>query len=172
MYRMPLSPRTSFQLFDASTGEPHLHCSGSLADRHYLSRLERDPRELHLRTAIAVHLPRFTLMACGAAAILFGFVVLGKAEGPASTSSAGRITAECAERDLQAIAFIEQRGEAADLPSATLAELGFKHLQARVDCAAGQEASALAIYDDILSTVRTAERPAGAARTDAKEKPL
>src|SRR3954469_2347884 len=117
MYRMPLSPRTSFQLFDASTGEPHLHCSGSLADRHYLSRLERDPRDLHLRTAIAIHLPRLTLIACGAAAMLFGFVVWGRAEGPGSISSAGRFTAVCAGRDLKVTAFIEQRGSAGGLPA-------------------------------------------------------
>jgi hypothetical protein len=158
MYRMLLSPHTSFQFGDVSTGEPHLYCSGSLADRRYLSRLERDPQKLHLRTAIAVHLPRLILMACGSAAILFGFVVLGKAEGPASTSSAGRITAVCAERDLQAITFIEQRGEAGDLPAATLGELGLMHQRARLNCVAGQETKALAIYDGILSAVRTAER--------------
>lgn len=87
MHRRPLSPGTSFQLFGVSTGEPHLYCSDSLTDRRYLSQLERDPRELHLRTMIAVHLPRLTLMACGAAAILFGFVVW-EAEGRTSTALA------------------------------------------------------------------------------------
>ena len=77
MRRILLSPHTSFQFGDISTGEPHLYCSGSLTDRRYLARQERDPRDLHLRAAIAVHLPRLTLMACGAAAIFFGFVVLG-----------------------------------------------------------------------------------------------
>jgi hypothetical protein len=56
-------------------------------DRRYLSRLERDPRALHLRTAIAVHLPRLTLMACGAAVMLVGFVVLARADGPTSIAS-------------------------------------------------------------------------------------
>ena len=158
MHRILLSPHTSYQFGDVSTGEPHLYCLESLTDRRYLSRLERDPRELHLRTAIAVHLPRLTLMACGAAAILFGFVILGKAEGPASTNSAGRITAECAERDLQAITFIEQRGEAGDLPATTLGELGLMHMRARRSCTAGQETSALAIYDDILGAVRAAKQ--------------
>src|SRR5258708_22218982 len=40
-----------------------------------------------------------------------------------TTASAGQaqtISAACAARDLQAITFIEQRGEAGDLPSATL----------------------------------------------------
>jgi len=78
-----------------------------------------------------------------------------------TTASAGQaqtISAACAERDLQAITFIEQRGEAGDLPSTTLGELGLMHQRARLDCLAGQETRALAIYDDILSAVRTAER--------------
>lgn len=77
------------------------------------------------------------------------------------TSSAGQaqsMSAACAERDLQAVAFIEQRGEAGDLSATTLGELGLMHLQARLDCVAGQETKALAIYHDILSAVRTAER--------------
>ena len=76
----------------------------------------------------------------------------------ASAAQAQTISAACAERDLQAITFIEQRGEAGDLPSATLGELGLMQQRARLDCLAGQETRALAIYDDILSTVRTAER--------------
>ncbi len=78
-----------------------------------------------------------------------------------TTASAGQaqtISAACAERDLQAITFIEQRGEAGDLPSTTLGELGLMQQRARLDCLAGQETKALAIYDDILSAVRTAER--------------
>jgi len=78
-----------------------------------------------------------------------------------TTASAGQaqtISAACAERDLQAITFIEQRGEAGDLPSTTLGELGLMHQRARLDCLARQETKALAIYDDILSAVRTAER--------------
>jgi hypothetical protein len=78
-----------------------------------------------------------------------------------TTASAGQaqtISAACAERDLQAITFIEQRGEAGDLPSTTLGELGLMQQRARLDCLAGQETRALAIYDDILSAVRTAER--------------
>lgn len=78
-----------------------------------------------------------------------------------TTASAGQaqtISAACAERDLQAITFIEQRGEAGDLPSTTLGEFGLMQQRARLDCLAGQETRALAIYDDILSAVRTAER--------------
>ena len=78
-----------------------------------------------------------------------------------TTASAGQaqtISAAYAARDLQAITFIEQRGEAGDLPSTTLGEFGLMQQRARLDCLAGQETRALAIYDDILSTVRTAER--------------
>jgi hypothetical protein len=78
-----------------------------------------------------------------------------------TTASAGQaqtISAACAARDLQAITFIEQRGEAGDLPSTTLGEFGLMQQRARLDCLAGQETKALAIYDDILSAVRTAER--------------
>jgi hypothetical protein len=148
---------TSFHLADASTGEPHLYCSGSLTNRHYLSRLERHARELHLRTAIAVHLPRLTLIACGAAAVLFGLVAAAWAEGPAPAPS-GQISAECAARDLQAITFIEQRGEAGDLPAAELSRLGFMQLEARRSCTAGDGPRAVALYDDILGAVRIAER--------------
>ena len=79
-------------------------------------------------------------------------VVTTASVGQAQTNSAA-----CAERDLQAITFIEQRGEAGDLPSTTLGELGLMQQRARLDCLAGQETRALAIYDDILSAVRTAE---------------
>ena len=147
-----------FPLGDVSTGEAHLYCSGSLADRRYLSHLQRDPQELNLRTALALHLPRLALTICGGAAILFGFVVLAKAEALTPTSSTGRTTAACAERDLQAIAFIEQHGEAGELPSHALGELGLMQLQARRNCTGGTETSALAIYEDILSTVPAAER--------------
>jgi hypothetical protein len=149
------NPPTSFYLGDASTGEPHLYCSGSLTNRHYLSRLERDTREL--RTAIAVHLPRLTLIACGAAAVLFGLVTAARAEGPALTPSR-QILAECAARDLQVITFIEQRGEAGDLPAAELSRLGFMQLAARRSCIAGDESRAVALYDGILGAVRIAER--------------
>jgi hypothetical protein len=147
-----------FQLGDVSTGEPQLYCSGSLTNRQYLSRLERDPQHLRLRTAIAVHLPRRTLIACSAAVVLLGMVAAAKAEGPARIPSAGQATAECAARDLQVVSFIEQRGETGDLPAARLGELGLMQLEARRTCIAGDEPKALAIYDDVLSAGRLAER--------------
>lgn len=47
----------------------------------------------------------------------------------ASVGQAETISAACAERDLQAITFIEQHGEAGDLPAATLGT--------RIDAVAG-----------------------------------
>ena len=75
-----------------------------------------------------------------------------------SAGQAQTMSSACAERDLQAVAFIEQRGEAGDMSAAALGELGLMHLDARLRCAAGEEARAFAIYDDILSAVRTAQR--------------
>ena len=54
---------------------------------------------------------------------------------------AGKFTPACATRDLRAIAFIERHGEAGDIPSAVLAEAGLAHLQARLNCLLGNEAS-------------------------------
>jgi hypothetical protein len=149
---------TSFQLGDVSTGEPHLYCSGWLTDGRYLSRLERESQDVRRRAAIALHLPRLMLMACGVAALLFGLTVSARAEGPTLVPLAGQITAECAARDLQVVSFLEQHGEAGDLSAAALGEFGLMHLEARLSCAAGEEARALAIYDDILGAVRTAQR--------------
>jgi len=75
-----------------------------------------------------------------------------------SAGQAQTMSAACGARDLQAVAFIEQRGEAGDMSAAALGELGLMHLQARLSCIAGEEASALALYDDILSAVSTAQR--------------
>ena len=76
----------------------------------------------------------------------------------ASAAQAQTISAACAERDLQAITFIEQRGEAGDLPATTLGELGLMQLQARLSCVAGEEAKAISIYDAILEMDGTARR--------------
>jgi hypothetical protein len=63
---------------------------------------------------------------------------------------AGKFTPACARYDLRVIAFIEQHGEAGDIPTAVLAEAGRAHLQARLNCLLGNEAIALAMYDRIL----------------------
>lgn len=158
MHQTLPSSSTLFRFGDVSTGEPHLYCAASLADRRSLSRPQSDPRETHLRMAIAVHLPRLTLLACSAAAMLLGFVALASAEGAASTSAAERMTIECAGRDLKVTALIEQHGETGDLPANLLGELGLMQLRARLACLAGDETRALAIYDDVLGAARLAAR--------------
>jgi hypothetical protein len=80
-------------------------------------------------------------------------VVLAGSAGQAQTMSA-----PCAERDLKAIAFIEQHGEAGDLAADLLGQLGLKQLDARLNCIAREETMALAIYDDVLGAARFAER--------------
>ena len=45
---------------------------------------------------------------------------------------------------------IEPQGEPAGLASAVLAEAGLTLLQARLNCLAGDEAGALALYDRVL----------------------
>jgi hypothetical protein len=144
---MPRSS-TSFQLGDVSTGEPHLYCSGSLGDRRYLARLEHDPRELQLRTAIAIHLPRVALISCGAAALFVCLVASARAEAP---RSAAWTTPECAERDLKVTALIEEHGDTSDLPGPALGEIGLAQLDARLTCLSDQKVEALAKYDTILN---------------------
>ncbi len=146
----------SFHLGDVSTGAANLYCSGSLTDRRYFSRSDHDPVAFHLRAAATVHLPRLTLVVCAAAALLLGFVAVARAKGPASAT--GQTTAECARRDLATTAFIEQHGEVGDLACAKLGEIGLMQLEARLRCTLGQEANALAIYDDVLNVNRIANR--------------
>ena len=73
-----------------------------------------------------------------------------------TAAHAQTMSAACAERDLQVVAFIEEHGDKSDFTANRLGELGLRQLQARLICIAGQDTTALAIYDDILSAVRTA----------------
>ena len=59
-------------------------------------------------------------------------------------------TMSCAERDVQLITSIEDRGSANDVASDRLAAAAFSMLQARSLCGSGSEAEALALYDDTL----------------------
>jgi hypothetical protein len=71
-------------------------------------------------------------------------------DAPAGAAERGSYTPACAERDLKAITLIEQRGAAEDT-SAALVEAGLALLQARLNCLAGDESGALAMYDRVLS---------------------
>jgi len=148
-------PPTSFHLGDVITGEPHVHYSQWLADRRTLTRLEQDPREFRLKTAVAMHLPRIMLAACGAAAILLWLVGAAMAD-----SATARFTSECAERDLKVVTLIEEHGDAARVPASVLAEAGLAQLDARLTCLAGRQAEALAKYDGILHAPHFAKHAA------------
>ena len=145
------SPLTLFHLGDVITGEPHLHCPRWLGDRRTLAQLEQDRPEFHLKTAVAMRLPRIILAAGGAAAVLLWLISGVTAQGQASTAAAGRFTPECAQRDLNVLTLIEGHREAARLPASMLAEAGLAQLDARLACLAGRQAEALAKYDRILN---------------------
>ena len=145
-----MRPSTSFQLGDVITGEPHLHHAQWRAAREDLVGLEQHPRG-HLRTAIAIHLPRIILIAWGAAGLLFWLTGL---------ASAGWTTPECARRDLAVLSFIEAHGDAADLPAAALGAAGLAQLDARLMCLADRHAEALGTYDRILISLQLASRAA------------
>ena len=143
-----MRPSTSFHLGDVITGEPHLHHTQWRATRDDLAGHEQNPRG-HLKTAIAIHLPRIILIAWGVAGILFWLTGL---------AAAGWMTPECARRDLAVLSFIEAHGRAADVPAARLGEAGLAQLDARLMCLAGRHAEALGAYEAILSSLRVASR--------------
>lgn len=86
-------------------------------------------------------------------------IALALATPASATGQAGKFTPACAERDLKVVAFIEQSGEAGDMASDLLGEIGLAHLQARSSCLDGNEAEALAIYDRILRVEAVAWKP-------------
>ena len=81
--------------------------------------------------------------------LLCASLVVGVLAAPASAAERKAFTSACAERDLRAIALIERQGEVPDM-SAMMAEAGLTMLQARLNCLAGDEAGALAMYDRVL----------------------
>ena len=68
---------------------------------------------------------------------------------PAGAAERGSFTPACAERDLKVVTLIEAHGEVPQTVPA-LAEAGLTLLQARLNCLAGDEAGALALYDRVL----------------------
>jgi hypothetical protein len=60
-------------------------------------------------------------------------------------------TRRCAERDIRAIAVIEEFGKIDEMPSAWLADAGLNWLQARIYCLSGAENEAVILYDKIIS---------------------
>lgn len=66
-----------------------------------------------------------------------------------AAAAEGQTTPACAERDLKVVAMIEAGGEAG-APASVLGQAGLLQLQARIECLAGREREAIALYDGIL----------------------
>jgi len=60
-------------------------------------------------------------------------------------------TPRCAERDLRALAAIEEFGQIDEMPSAWLGDAGLNWLQARSYCLSGAENEAVILYDKIIA---------------------
>jgi hypothetical protein len=60
-------------------------------------------------------------------------------------------TPRCAERDLRALAAIEEFGQIDEMPSGWLGDAGLNWLQARSYCLSGAENEAVRIYDRIIA---------------------
>ena len=60
-------------------------------------------------------------------------------------------TPRCAERDLRALAAIEEFGQIDGMPSAWLGDAGLNWLQARSYCLSGAENEAVILYDKIIA---------------------
>ena len=70
---------------------------------------------------------------------------------PASAERSNWFTPACADRDLRALAAIEQFGEFEEMPHVWLADAGLSFLQARIYCLAGNETDGIALYDRIIA---------------------
>lgn len=106
-----------------------------------------------------------TVALCSAL-LLSALLLAGSGE---RSKAAGTFTPACAERDLRAIATIEQLGEIEEMSSAWLGAAGLSLVQARIYCLADREADGIALYDRIIAgDVRllqlAANEPARAAR--------
>jgi hypothetical protein len=68
-------------------------------------------------------------------------------------------TRTCAQRDLQVVTLIEERGDAQDVAASKLLEAYLDMSRARIACIEGRESEALSIYDTVghgLALTRTA----------------
>lgn len=60
---------------------------------------------------------------------------------------------KCAERDLQVVTAIEDRGRAGDVAAETLGQAGLARIRAQETCLQGRVGAALATYDRILASL-------------------
>ena len=83
-------------------------------------------------------------------AMLVGAIALLVA-GP-SAAGAQSFPVECAVRDVQLVAQMEQHGEAQDVPGEILFEAFLTMKRAREVCSEGRPLAGLALYDSIFKT--------------------
>jgi hypothetical protein len=81
------------------------------------------------------------------ALLVGGFALL--AIGP-SAAGAQTFPLECAQRDVQIVTQMEQRGEAQDVPGEILYEAYWTMKRARDACSEGRVMAGLALYDSIF----------------------
>ena len=96
-----------------------------------------------------------------AMAVMSSAVVAFAQEAPIRTDMAGlaqRTTRICAQRDLQLVTLIEERGDAQEVAGRKLFEAFLTVMRARNACADSRESEALLIYDTV--TLRLAPTPA------------
>src|SRR4051794_23724497 len=71
-------------------------------------------------------------------------------------AAAGSFTRGCAARDLQLLTVIEQQENAGSIPAEQISEALLKMMHARIVCHQGRVLDALAIYDAVTVSVRSA----------------
>jgi hypothetical protein len=87
------------------------------------------------------------------AIVLLAVSVTAGSVGPAASDEPrkGWFTPRCAERDIQALAVIENFSEIDAMPAAWLANAGLNFLQARLYCLSREEGRGIALYDRIIA---------------------
>jgi len=113
---------------------------GITGDRHAHARLEQDPREVYLRRAAAVHLPRIILVLCAAFGI--GVWLIGLA------------TAECVEREMTMTTLVEVQADAPAFPASVFGAAGLTQPDGQPACLSDRHAEARAEYDGMPGAPR------------------
>jgi hypothetical protein len=100
-----------------------------------------------------------------AMALMSSVVVAFAQEAPTRTDMAGlaqrtnSVSRTCAQRDLQLVTLLEERGDAQEVAGHKLFEAFLTMMRARNACVEGRESEALSIYDAVafgLAPTRTA----------------
>jgi hypothetical protein len=73
-------------------------------------------------------------------------------------AEAGVGSPRCAARDVQVIVLVEHHGASEDIGPEILAKAGLMQMQARLACSAGRKAEAVALYDEIITSLGPTRR--------------